>query len=532
MTRRSRACAAERRPTPDCRRPAVSGALGVVGLFGVLVALGLASPAPMSAQIAGCSMLPGTIGAQSFTTPSGRVNHMSGPRLQCRDGRYMQADSLVHYEVSGYSLMMGRVVFRTDGRELRADTATYLDNIGRLEANGSVRLEELSRGTVLTGEDLVYLRAGPQRPQEQLTVTGGRPRAVVFPRRDTLRVPEAPEPGSVTPYQIDGDRIYLVGDQQLQAQGTVEVTRDSLRAFSDSLDYDQVGGALELRGRPARVIQGELDLQGRHLRILLPGDVIEEVVAREDAVLDTDSLDVDAPFIRIFMIDGALDRLVASAPKQPGNTPPAAPSPAVGGPPTPQGPPPAPAEARPGAPSIPADEADEEAAPRARAVGTNITMLADSIDVLAPNQRLENMIAIGGAHAVSTARDTLNTSDTPDELLNDWIEGDTVRATFVARPSLTDPATSEYVLESLEARINARSLYRLDPDSTQRADTTAFRGRLPVNYTEAEGIILYFEDGRITEMEWVGLRRGIQLQPTRRPDDAARRAGGLDNDHD
>lgn len=491
-----------------------------LGLLAVLLL-----PLQAEAQIAGCSMLDGTRGAESFTTPSGRVNYMGTPRLRCADGRYMEADSLVNYEVSGYTLMMGRVVFRTNGRELRADTATYLENIGRLEATGTVRLEELQRGTVVTGEDLVYLRAGPRRPEDELTVTGGRPRAVVFPRRDTLRVPEAPEPGSVTPYQIDGDRIYLVGDQQLQAQGTVEVTRDSLQAFSDSLDYDQVGGALELRGRPARVIQGELDLQGRHLRILLPGDVIEEVVAREDAVLDTDSLDVDAPFIRIFMLDGVLDRLVASAPKQPGATPPAgnaqptAPSPAIGGPPIPQGPP--------GAAGDPS--AEEDAAPRARAVGTNITMEADSIDVLAPNQRLENMIAVGSARAVSTARDTLNTLDTPDELLHDWIEGDTVRATFVPIPSLTDPAGSEYVLESLEARINARSLYRLDPDSTQRADTTAFRGRLPINYTEAEGIILYFDDGKITEMDWVGLRRGIQLQPARRPDDAPRRAGGLDD---
>ncbi len=506
--------------------------------LGLLAALLL--PMQAAAQIAGCSMLSGTRGAQSFSTPSGRVNHMGTPRLRCSDGRYMEADSLVNYEVSGYTLMMGRVVFRTDGRELRADTARYLENIGRLEATGRVRLEELQRGTVITGEDLVYLRAGPQRPQEQLTVTGGRPRAVVFPRRDTLRVPEAPEPGSVTPYQIDGDRIFLAGDQLLQAQGTVEVTRDSLQAFSDSLDYDQVGGALELRGRPARVIQGELDLQGRHLRILLPGDVIEEVVAREDAVLDTDSLDVDAPFIRIFMLDGALDRLVASAPRLPGSTPPAAtaapaaPSPAVGGPPTPPGPPPVPGAARPGTPASPGasgdPSAEEEAAPRARAVGTNITMVADSIDVLAPNQRLEHMIAIGSARAVSTARDTLNTADTPDELLHDWIEGDTVRATFVPIPSLTDPTASEYALESLEARINARSLYRLDPDSTQRADTTAFRGRLPINYTEAEGIILYFEDGKITDMEWVGLRRGIQLQPTRRPDDAARRAGGLEDE--
>ena len=484
------------RGTPAHARPWTTLGFGL--LVGALVLV--ANPTPVLAQPSGCSVLAGTGNVNSFGSASGRITYMTRPRMRCIDGRYIEADSLVHYEVSGYTNMLGAVVFRADGRELQAAEAQYFENIGRLEAEGDVELRELERGTLITGEDLLYLRAGPQRPQEQLTVTGDRPRAVLYPRRDTLRTPDV-ELDSISPYQIVGDRIFLVGDQFLQAQGTVAVERDSLRAFSDSLSYDQVGGALDLVGRPARVIQGELDLQGNRLRILLPGDIIEEVIAREDAILDTDSLDVTAPFIRIFMDEGALDRLVAAVPADAGGTAPApTPSPVA-------------------APPVP-DTAVADTTPpvRARAVGNEITMEADSIDVIAPAQRLERMTAIGSARAVSTVRDTLNTDETPEDILHDWIEGDTVRAAFQAVP-VEDGEGSNYALESLEARLNARSLYRLDPDSIQRADTTAFRSRLPVNYTEADGILLFFDDGTVSRMEWVGLRRGIQLQPARLPDE-------------
>lgn len=483
-------------------------------------ALVATAPGAARAQPSGCSVLAGTRDINNLSTNRGAVTHMSRPRLRCNDGRYIEADSLVYFQASRFTNMLGRVVFRTDGRELRSATARYFEDIGRLEADSAVELRDLAQGTVITGEELLYLRAGPQRPEERLTVTGGRPRALLYPRRDTLRADAPPPTDSVTPYEVVADEIYLVGDQYFQAQGSVGVVRDSLLAFSDSLNYDQVGGSLELTGEPARVVQGELDLRGRDLRILLPGDVVEEVVAREEAVLTTDSLDVEAPFIRIFMAEGALDRLVAAVPRTPGATGPAR----------------APAT-RPVAPGAPAGQGGDPGAGeevpepvRARATSSTLTMEADSLDVIAPGERIERMTAVGRARAVSTVRDTLNTPDTPESILHDWIEGDTVKAAFTAMPSTADPSGSEIVLESLEARLNARSLYRLEPDSIQRADSTAFRGRLPVNYTEATGILLFFDQGKVTRMEWEGLQRGIQLQPARRPGDATRASGGGDDD--
>jgi hypothetical protein len=315
------------------------------------------------------------------------------------------------------------------------------------------------------------------------------------------------EPDSAGPWLIEADRIYLQGEETFTARGDVEVVRDSLRATSDSLAYDQATASLDLTGRPARIVQGELDLSGRELRLLLPGDVIEEVVARDEGQLVTDSLQVDAPFIRLFLSDGLLDRMVASVPRAPADESPAE-SPA---------PPARSSRSRPdrgGAPSAP--EADS--VPRARAVGNGIEMQADSLDVVSPAQRLDRMIAIGTARAVSTGRDTLNTEDTPEILLHDWIEGDTVVAVFVEVPATGDDDTA-YQLESLDASLNARSLYRLDPDSTQAADTTAFAARLPVSYVEANAIHLTFVEGQVSRFRYEGLRRGLQLQPVRQPNE-------------
>lgn len=478
------------------------------------------APEALHAQPPGCSVLAGTRGSRTVSTSNGSVTHMGRPRLSCNDGRYMESDSLVHFQASGYTNMIGSVVFRTDGRELHAATARYFEGIGRLEADSAVELRDLEQGTVITGDELLYLRAGPQRPEEQLTVTGGRPRALLYPRRDTLR-DDAPTPvDSVTPWEVVGDRIHLVGDQYFEAQGSVGVVRDSLMAFGDSLRFDQVGGGLDLTGGPARVVQGALDLRGQEMRILLPGDVVEEVTARREAVLTTDSLDVDAPFIRIFMADGVLDRLVAAVPAGSVAAAPGGPGGTAQGPPTPL---------QRTAPDTDLLEDEVDGPIRARAIGSTLSMEADSIDVIAPGERLERMVAVGAARAVSTERDTLNTGSTPDDLLHDWIEGDTVRAIFRALPETAvanDPEMGPQ-LETLEARLNARSLYRLEPDSTQRADVSDFRGRLPVNYTEADGIVLIFDQGEVSRMEWEGLRRGIQLQPVRMPADTARtNAGG------
>jgi hypothetical protein len=203
----------------------------------------------------------------------------------------------------------------------------------------------------------------------------------------------------------------------------------------------------------------------------------------------------------------------------------------------------------------------------------DLVMSADSLEVLAPGETLERVTAVGGARAVSTARDSLNTPDTPELVRSDWIEGDTVVA--ILRPEgpppgrVADPATRiaadadpdpalrpgapgadsvqagggagsrAYVLERLTASVNARSLYRMDPDSGAAADTPAgaepeaavdtlavtsdslrlvsAHRTLAVHYVEADRILIAFVDGAVDLMEVTGLRRGLYMEPSRPP---------------
>jgi hypothetical protein len=323
-----------------------------------------------------------------------------------------------------------------------------------------------------------------------------------------------------------------------------------------------------------------------------------------------EEIDVQAHTIRIFLADDAVERLVAvgASRASPGGRGAAAADPAARAPgaPTRAGPPRAGLDPRPDPrePSEPTDTAGTGAPPpddRAVAHAQDLVMRADSLDVIAPGEILERVIAVGRARAVSSARDSLNTPDTPPLIRADWIEGDTVIAylrldTTAAgpeggsRPDRAAPdaplasgspsgAERDYVLDRLEAMQGARTLYRLDPDSTRIEDESGEpvmteqdeapgaagdeptgeetgeeeeageaaaagepqegepapvaadslpatpRARLPVSYVEADRITIDFVDGSVDVMHVVGLRQGLYLEPSAAPRRAANGGG-------
>ena len=136
-------------------------------------------------------------------------------------------------------------------------------------------------------------------------------------------------------------------------------------------------------------------------------------------------------------------------------------------------------------------EAEQERDPRARITMEELEMRADSLSILAPGQVLETVVGVGRARGETVAREAPDWEDAPEFLRRDFIEGDTVMANFIPVPDDEvadgegagdpDPSTSgshggndpsgagprtdeqEYLLETLEALGNARSLYRLPP---------------------------------------------------------------------
>jgi lipopolysaccharide export system protein LptA len=469
------------------------------------VALGLLAPWPAAAQqAANCRFAEGTANVQSNTVPGvGRVSYVSRPRIACDDGVRIQADSAVVYSEQAMSHLIGHVRYRDGTRELRADDARYFSRVARLQANGHLLVRDFEQGSTIENGELVYLRKTAFRAQEQMTVTRGRdrvrPKALLHmrPGEDTVTVdsaqaaPSPSEPDTV-PYQVEADRLFLQGDRYFSAGGDVVIERDSLVARSDSAEYDQVAALMLLEGS-ARVDDPTYNLSGRRIEMAVPGGHMRSVRAVHEATLLGDDLEMRAPSIQIFLTEGAMDRLVAIRLAAVDSAPP-----------TPAG----------GVPPPPVDSLDLA---RPVAEAEDFVLTADSVEVRTPGQVLDRIFAAGTARGESSARDSLNVPDLPDIARKDWLEGDTVIATFVradpAPAQPTDTARGEYRLERLTALGGAKSLYRLLP-----SDSTAHPGvdRPAVHYVTGSMIVIVMNEGEVDRMEVVGPTEGWHLEPTTR----------------
>ncbi len=540
---------------PAERHPALSVSL----LLGLVL---LAAPVRVTAQ-QNCLWGNGTRNLQSTTVPGlGRITYVSRPHLVCADGVVIWADSAVSYADQGMSDLFGHVRYHDRTRKLSADSARYFSQQDRLQAHGSLFVEDTVQGSIIRNGSLVYLRKSSERVEDQMTVTTGadrvRPHAILYMRPaadtaladtvkarpdtthaavdttraavdtaraavDTARaavdtthaavdtahaavdtahaavdtaaagldtLPPAPPPApDTTPYDVIADTIFLQGSRYFRATGKVEIRRDSLRAYADSAEYDQVAGRLLLDGG-ARVEGSSYDLTAGRINIGVPGGAIRDVRAIGDAVLVGQDLHLTSPTIHMFLKDGLLDRLVA-VPLLRDSTPLTA-----------------------------ADSAD---ATRPVAVAEKFHLTADSLQVDAPGQALKRIVATGNAHGASDARDSLNVPSLPEVARTDWVSGDTVVVTFVPVPkdSLADTlgapppppgdsARARFRVDRLVASGDARSLYRLPP-----SDSAAPPGVCPpaVHYVKGSRITIAMTKGEVDSMQVEGPAEGYHLEP-------------------
>jgi hypothetical protein len=286
------------------------------------------------------------------------------------------------------------------------------------------------------------------------------------------------------PFEVEGDRLFLQGDRFFRAVGRVEIVRDSLHAYSDTARYDQTEGSITLRGS-ARVEGEAYDLAGRDIHLGVPDGDIRTVRAVREGVLTGDGLRLDSPVIEIFLADGAMERLVAT---------------------------PLRADSTMG--DEPADSADLV---RPVAVAEEFRLTADSVEVLAPDQAIDRINAVGGARGESTSRDSLNVEGLPEPAQRDWLEGDTVVAFFVeTRAPAGEPADTaapEYEVDRIVASGDARSLYRMvssDSSSSAGEDAPA------VHYVTGATIVIVMNRGELERMEVEGPTRGWHLEPVSR----------------
>ncbi len=284
---------------------------------------------------------------------------------------------------------------------------------------------------------------------------------------------------SVTPlpYEVEAPRIMIDGRRFFRAGGGVVVTRDSLRAVGDSLDYDQEVGAMLILGE-ASVEDSGFRLKGLSVALTPTAGLNEEILAREEAELTGDEVLMTAPAIRLFLEEGKVSRLVALPTVPPlqddgaealdttGLTPGDA------------------ERVRAMAEAAAAEAAAEDSLnapdslPRPSVIAAEFNLTGDSIEVLSPGQVLDIVTAVGAARADAMGQDSLIDEDLPEIARNDWMEGETIIARFASVDFVEDsaaaqpgPAERRARLETLTAVNDARSFYRLYTSDTTQADS-------------------------------------------------------------
>ncbi len=103
------------------------------------------------------------------------------PVIWCPGGVRISADSARVYEATNYNQLFGNVVFLDGDSRLSADQAQYFTTQRRLVAQGNTVLTDLTEGSVIRGDNMTLIRAGPQQAEDYLLVTGRRPHATLYP---------------------------------------------------------------------------------------------------------------------------------------------------------------------------------------------------------------------------------------------------------------------------------------------------------------------------------------------------------------
>lgn len=378
----------------------------------------------------------------------------NGVRVVCPSkGITLVADSAEIYEGDRVYLV-GHVVYDEPRLHLDSDFLTYWFVEERIFAYQNVK-GRLPTGSTMQGPQATYLRAVPRlRARSQMTAVG----------RPTFSIVEKDSKGNPQePVIVVANTVLMDGDSLIYGSGDVVLTRPELRAKSDSAAIDSGKETMRLIGNP--------DITGTKSRpYTLKGDVIDlysrnrklqRVISRSKAIATSQDLNLRADTIDLRLVNDLLERAMAWGPR------------------------------------------------RAIAVSPTQRMIADSLDVRMPKQRVREVHALRKAFAEGRPDSTKFRADTTD-----WMRGDTIIAFFDSTAQVD--TTKGPAIQQLVSRGNASSYYNLPPQ-----DTTLRRPA--INYVKGRQISIDFDDQRVATVVVDSLGGGIYVEPK---SDTATIAGG------
>ena len=392
-----------------------------------------------------------------------------GFRSHCRDQpTTMASDSVEWFSQAGELHLIGRAHFKDSSEALDADRITYWTRIERVYSEGHVFARNVKDGSEMRGPNMDYYRAVPPIRDTLEVLATGRPTIRMHPASDSASA------DTTNPFVIVADRVKLRHTDRFWGSGHVLIDRRDMRARSDSALLNLTDsltwliGAARVAGRdtarPATDTTASYTLTGQRIRFDLNG---AQEIRRVGSFRDADAVGPDwhlvADTIVMLVDSNRIQRAQAWGRER-------------------------------------------------RPVATSglTTIVGDSLDIHMPGQVMQLVWAYRSARAVSRAD-----SAAPED---DWITGDSLRATFL-RTDSAGAARSD--IDHVDSYGSARALYHTD----NKQDPQGPKG---VNYSRGQHINIAMQARKVRIVDIVGQVDGVYLEPrivrpdtTLRPDTSA-----------
>jgi len=409
-----------------------------------LVALG-ATAAKATAQTTACNSEQDR--QVSIKLPSGEYNNFIGGGIivRCPAKQItLRADSAEIYGDEHRIFFVGHVRYSEPRLQMSSDFLTYYQLEERILAAGNVD-GKLPTGSTLRGPQVDYRRVAPRVRTRAQTLATGRPTVMIVQKDSTGK--EQP------PIEVVANTIYMDGDSLIYGSGRVQITRPDITATSDSAFINSGTEIMQLMRNP--IVNGTksrpFQLVGERIDLFSKNRKLQRVVSAAKARATSQDLTLRADTIDLRVATDLLERAYAWG--------------------------------------------------TSRAIADSPTqkMIADSLDVHMPGQRVREVRALRKAFAEGRPDSTIHADTT------NWIRGDTIVAYFDTLPPVDTTKGPE--IHKLVSTLNAQAFYNLAP-----SDTSLHRPA--INYVKGSRITINFDEQKVANIAVEEKVAGIYIEPS------------------